>query len=85
MEDLTGAMIESRHAGNGDMVNFHRECTRVLVRDNMSGSGAARTTVVTTPPASGGVFAFNIPAAVSARDNDLALSYARAMSRSPLC
>ena len=68
VEDLTSAMIEQRRAGNEAMVAFNQECIKVLVRDNMSGSGAARTAVGVIPPSSVGGFTFNASAAVSVRD-----------------
>ena len=53
VEDLTGAIIAQRHAGDDDMVAFLRESMKILMRDAMSGAGEA-----TPPPVSVGGFTF---------------------------
>ena len=84
VEELTRGIIAQRHAGSDDMVGFNRECTKALVRDNMSGSGAARTAVGVMPPSSVGGFTFSTSAAVSVRDTDLSKSYEDHVSQSEL-
>ncbi len=69
VEGLTGAMIESRHAGIYDMVDFNREIIGFLVpvRNHMCGTGSARTAVVIPPSPYVGGFAFNTSAVDSVR------------------